>query len=67
MKLMAESGASVVHNPLSNLRLGSGVAPLSECARTPNPVLQSHTNLFFVSDNNAWDNPASGTRPLELT
>ena len=26
--LMAETGTTVVHNPLSNLRLGSGIAPL---------------------------------------
>jgi len=28
MRLMAEAGAAVVHNPWSNLRLGSGVMPL---------------------------------------
>ena len=32
MRLMAAAGASVIHNPLSNLRLGSGVAPLAEYA-----------------------------------
>ena len=33
MDLMAEAGATAVHNPFSNLRLGSGVAPLAEFAR----------------------------------
>jgi 5-methylthioadenosine/S-adenosylhomocysteine deaminase len=28
--LMAERGTSIVHNPLSNLKLGSGIAPVSE-------------------------------------
>jgi 5-methylthioadenosine/S-adenosylhomocysteine deaminase len=31
--LLAEHGCSVVHNPLSNLKLGSGVAPLREYLR----------------------------------
>lgn len=30
MDLMASSGASVVHNPASNLKLGSGIAPVVE-------------------------------------
>jgi 5-methylthioadenosine/S-adenosylhomocysteine deaminase len=28
IELLAHTGASVVHNPLSNLRLGSGIAPI---------------------------------------
>jgi cytosine/adenosine deaminase-related metal-dependent hydrolase len=28
MAIVAETGATVVHNPLSNLRLGSGIAPI---------------------------------------
>jgi 5-methylthioadenosine/S-adenosylhomocysteine deaminase len=30
MDLMASSGASVVHNPASNLKLGSGIAPVAK-------------------------------------
>eukprot|EP01065_Artemidia_motanka_P027264 TRINITY_DN32489_c0_g1_i1.p1 TRINITY_DN32489_c0_g1~~TRINITY_DN32489_c0_g1_i1.p1 ORF type:complete len:592 (+),score=195.23 TRINITY_DN32489_c0_g1_i1:57-1778(+) len=30
MRIMAECGAVAVHNPLSNLRLGSGIAPLAK-------------------------------------
>jgi 5-methylthioadenosine/S-adenosylhomocysteine deaminase len=33
MDLVARSGASVVHNPASNLKLGSGVAPVVELKR----------------------------------
>lgn len=33
-ELVAEAGASLVHNPLSNLKLGSGIAPL--------PMLRDH-------------------------
>ena len=30
MKLLKESGASVVHNPVSNLTIGSGISPINE-------------------------------------
>lgn len=33
MDLMASSGASIVHNPASNLKLGSGIAPVIELKR----------------------------------
>lgn len=33
MDLVARSGASVVHNPASNLKLGSGIAPVVELKR----------------------------------
>jgi 5-methylthioadenosine/S-adenosylhomocysteine deaminase len=33
MDVMARSGASVIHNPASNLKLGSGIAPVVELKR----------------------------------
>jgi cytosine/adenosine deaminase-related metal-dependent hydrolase len=33
MDLVAQSGASVIHNPASNLKLGSGIAPVMELKR----------------------------------
>ena len=30
MRLLAESGASIAHNPASNLKLGAGIAPVQE-------------------------------------
>jgi 5-methylthioadenosine/S-adenosylhomocysteine deaminase len=34
IEAIAQSGASVVHNPTSNLRLGSGVAPIAKMLRS---------------------------------
>lgn len=31
MKILAKTGSTVVHNPVSNLRLGSGIAPILKC------------------------------------
>ena len=33
VEMMSKSGATVVHNPLSNLKLGSGVAPITHFCR----------------------------------
>ncbi|GCE50828.1 cytosine/adenosine deaminase-related metal-dependent hydrolase [Thermosporothrix hazakensis] len=33
LEIIAESGATVIHNPVSNMRLGSGIFPLEEARR----------------------------------
>ena len=49
---MAEKGVSVIHNPMSNLKLGSGVAPIPA-------MLEAGVNVGLgtdgVSSNNATD------------
>ena len=40
---LAASGASVIHNPVSNLRLGSGIAPVR-------PLLQAGINVMIGTD-----------------
>ncbi|NEQ31746.1 MAG: amidohydrolase [Leptolyngbya sp. SIO4C5] len=44
--ILAATGASVVHNPLSNLRLGSGIAPILQ-------YLQAGINVTFGCDGTA--------------
>ena len=38
LDVIAEGGATVVHNPISNLKLGSGIAPYFELRRRGIPV-----------------------------
>lgn len=33
IEIMAQAGATLVHNPVSNLRLGSGLAPILKCVQ----------------------------------
>ena len=44
--ILAETQATVVHNPLSNLRLGSGIAPILKC-------LRAGVNVAFGCDGSA--------------
>ena len=46
IKILAETQATVVHNPLSNLRLGSGIAPILK-------YLQAGVNVTFGCDGSA--------------
>ncbi|HIK29280.1 MAG: amidohydrolase [Oscillatoriaceae bacterium SKW80] len=43
INILAETGATVVHNPLSNLRLGSGIAPIIK-------YLKAGVNVSFACD-----------------
>jgi 5-methylthioadenosine/S-adenosylhomocysteine deaminase len=46
LKLLAESGASLAHNPASNLRIGSGIAPIRE-------ALEAGVNVALGTDGSA--------------
>jgi cytosine/adenosine deaminase-related metal-dependent hydrolase len=46
IKILAETRSTVVHNPLSNLRLGSGIAPILKCR-------QAGVNVTFGCDGSA--------------
>ncbi|MGA9378121.1 MAG: amidohydrolase [Phormidium sp.] len=46
IKILAETQSTVVHNPLSNLRLGSGIAPILK-------YLQAGVNVAFGCDGSA--------------
>jgi cytosine/adenosine deaminase-related metal-dependent hydrolase len=46
IQILAETGSTVVHNPLSNLRLGSGIAPILK-------YLQAGVNVSFGCDGSA--------------
>ncbi len=53
IRLLAQTGTNVAHNPMSNLRLGSGIAPIPGMRRagvdvglgTDNPMLSDTVNL----------------------
>lgn len=45
IELISEAGASVIHNPVSNLKLGSGIAPIRK-------FLDAGINVALGTDNN---------------
>ncbi len=49
LDIMAEKGASMVHNPTSNLKLGSGIAPVAA-------ALQKGVNVCIGTDGTASNN-----------
>ena len=56
--MMAEKGVSVVHNPVSNLKLGSGVMPL-------NKILNAGINVCLGTDGVASNNRSDILREMQ--
>ncbi|BAU40624.1 amidohydrolase [Leptolyngbya sp. O-77] len=57
--LLASIGATLVHNPVSNLRLGSGVAPILKC-------LQAGLNVSFGCDGAASNDAQNLLEAIKL-
>lgn len=55
MQLLADSGATVAHNPVCNLRLGSGVAPFRAWRNAGIPVCLGTDELIADDRANVWD------------
>ncbi|GAB0120236.1 8-oxoguanine deaminase [Acidisoma sp. 7E03] len=51
---LARSGAQVVHNPISNLRLGSGIMPFRRLARAGVPIALGSDELIADDAVNLW-------------
>ncbi len=58
--ILAQTGATVVHNPVSNLRLGSGIAPILKC-------LQAGVNVAFGCDGAASNDAQSLLEVVKLS
>jgi 5-methylthioadenosine/S-adenosylhomocysteine deaminase len=52
IEMIARSGANVIHNPISNLKLGSGIAPISK-------LLSAGVPLGLGTDNNNCNDSAN--------
>ncbi|WP_088889291.1 amidohydrolase family protein [Leptolyngbya ohadii] len=57
--LLASTGATLVHNPVSNLRLGSGLAPILNC-------LQAGLNVSFGCDGAASNDAQNLLEAIKL-
>ncbi|MCB8883123.1 amidohydrolase family protein [Acidisoma cellulosilytica] len=51
---LARSGAQVVHNPISNLRLGSGIMPFRRLARAGVPIALGSDEMIADDAVNLW-------------
>jgi len=61
IEIFAASGASVAHNPQSNMKLGSGVAPIAEMIRLGINVSIGTDGACSNNDLNMWEEMRSAT------
>lgn len=54
VRLLRDSGAAVLHNPLSNLKLGSGIAPVARMLEEGIPVLVGTDGPVSSNDLDMW-------------
>jgi 5-methylthioadenosine/S-adenosylhomocysteine deaminase len=59
IEILAETQATVVHNPVSNLRLGSGIAPILKC-------LKAGVNVSFGCDGAASNDAQNLLEAIKL-
>jgi 5-methylthioadenosine/S-adenosylhomocysteine deaminase len=59
IEILAETQATVVHNPVSNLRLGSGIAPILKC-------LKAGVNVAFGCDGAASNDAQNLLEAIKL-
>ncbi|MBW1960352.1 MAG: amidohydrolase [Deltaproteobacteria bacterium] len=57
--LIAEAGANVIHNPVSNLKLGSGIAPVHK-------LLKAGVNVALGTDNNNANDTANMFEAMKI-
>ena len=55
MDLIAESGAVIAHNPISNLRLGSGVMPFRQLVKRGIPICLGTDEAITDDSINMWN------------
>ncbi|MES0884958.1 amidohydrolase family protein [Roseibium sp. SCP14] len=60
LDLLADSGATVAHNPVSNLKLGSGVMPMANMLQRGIPIALGTDEVSVDDGNNLWTNAKIG-------
>ena len=59
IEIIAEAEASIIHNPVSNLKLGSGIAPISK-------MLKAGVNVSLGTDNNNANDSANIMESMKI-
>jgi len=59
IEIIAEAEASIIHNPISNLKLGSGISPISK-------MLKAGINVSLGTDNNNANDSANIIEAMKI-